>query len=108
MEFLVEVDVSLPLDMSDARRGELREAETARGVALAQQGLLRAIWRVPGRLANCGIWSASDATELHDALVSLPFWPYMDVKVSPLAEHPLGASCLGIPGGRGRDGGAEH
>jgi muconolactone D-isomerase len=101
MEFLVEVDVALPADLDEARRSDLLAAELARGSALAEAGVLRAIWRVPGRLANRAIWSAPDATALHEALVSLPLWPYMDVAVTPLARHALAPSCRGLAAGLG-------
>ncbi len=97
VEFLVEADVALPADLDEERRAALLAAEFERGSALARAGVLRAIWRVPGRLANRAIWSAADATALHEALVSLPLWPYMDVVVTPLARHPLAPSCGGIP-----------
>jgi muconolactone D-isomerase len=98
MEFLVEIEVKLPTDLPEVRRTTLLEAERARGTALAEAGILRAIWRVPGRFANRGIWEAPDATALHDALVSLPLWPYMQVTVIPLAKHPLAGFCLGLSG----------
>jgi muconolactone D-isomerase len=106
VEFFVEIEIRLPVDLVAEQRAELLEAELARGRALTEAGLLRAIWRVPGRLANRGIWSAADATALHDALVTLPLWPYMDVMVTPLARHPLAESCLGLPAAL-RPGGAE-
>jgi muconolactone D-isomerase len=96
MEFLVEIEVRLPTDLPEERLTSLLAAEHARGTALAESGVLRAIWRVPGRLANRGIWEAADATALHDVLVSLPLWPYMDVAVTSLATHPLAGSCLGL------------
>jgi muconolactone D-isomerase len=99
VEFLDEVDVALPADLDEARRSALLAAELERGRSLAEAGVLRAIWRVPGRLANRAIWSAPDATALHEALVSLPLWPYMDVAVTPLARHPVGPSCQGFPAG---------
>lgn len=99
VEFLVEIEIRLPPDLADERRRALLEAEFARGSDLAGAGVLRAIWRVPGRLANRGIWAAADATALHDALTSLPLWPYMEVSVTPLARHPLAESCLGIAAG---------
>ena len=71
MEFLVEIEVALPADLDEDRRSALVAAELERGSALARAGVLRAIWRVPGRLANRAIWSAADATALHEALVSL-------------------------------------
>ncbi len=99
VEFLVEIDIRLPPELGEDRRESLLKAEGARGAALAEAGTLRAIWRVPGRLANRGIWSAPDATALHEALVSLPLWPFMDVAVVPLARHPLAQGCQGIPPG---------
>ena len=99
MEFLVEVEIALPPDLEERRRSQLLAAELERGMELADAGTLRAIWRVPGRLANRAIWTAADATSLHDALVSLPLWPYMDVVVTPLARHPVASSCLGLAAG---------
>jgi muconolactone D-isomerase len=101
VEFLVEIEIALPADLDEARRSQLLAAELERGTALAEAGVLRAVWRVPGRLANRGIWSAADATALHDALVSLPLWPYMDVAVTPLAKHPVALSCRGLPAALG-------
>ncbi len=99
MEFLVEIDISLPADLDSARRAELLEAEVQRGGMLADSGMLRAVWRVPGRFANRAIWSADDATDLHAALTSLPLWPYMDVRVTALARHSLADRCPGLPAG---------
>ena len=96
MEWLVEITVELPPDLAEENRAELLRAEFERGTALARAGVLRAIWRAPGRRANFGIWSAPDATALHDALVSLPLWPYLVVNVTPLATHPLTATCAGL------------
>jgi muconolactone D-isomerase len=42
----------------------------------------------PGRWANCGLYEAPDATAVHEAMSSLPLWPWMNVQVIPLAEHP--------------------
>src|SRR5271165_2724714 len=64
MEFLVEIDVSLPPALDTDSRRELQAAEFERGSVLARDGVIRAIWRVPGRLANCGIWTMPDATAL--------------------------------------------
>lgn len=88
MEFLVQIQVSLPPEL-DAT--ELTEREQARGRELKAAGRIVRMWRIPGRNANVGIWDARDATELHAALVSLPMFPYIDAHVTPLATHYLEA-----------------
>jgi len=99
VEFLVAIDIALPADLDSERRSALVDAEFERGSELAAAGMLRAVWRVPGRLANRAIWSAPDASALHEALISLPMWPYMDVQVTPLARHALAEACQGLPTG---------
>jgi muconolactone D-isomerase len=90
MEFLVRIDTRLPPELAEGDRAALLGREAERGRQLRESGMLRQIWRIPGRLANVGIWSAPTATDLHEALTSLPVWPYADVRVTPLADHPLG------------------
>jgi muconolactone D-isomerase len=87
MEFLVQIAISP--DVPEERRGELVARERARGQELIAAGTIVRIWRVPGRWANVGIWRAGDATELHDAISSLPMFPWMTVDVAPLAAHYL-------------------
>ena len=88
MEFLVEIDIRWPVDGDEARRRELVEAERRRSGELAEAGLLVRLWRIPGRWANVGLWHARDATELHEALSSLPRFPWMRISVRPMAAHP--------------------
>jgi muconolactone D-isomerase len=88
MEFLVEIEVRWPADGDPARRAELATAEAERARELVACGRIRRLWRRPGRWANVGLWEARDATELHEALSSLPFYPWLDIQVFPLAEHP--------------------
>jgi len=72
----------------EEREKHLREQEAERGRALAEQGILVRLWRVPGRRENWGIWRAADGDQLHNALVSLPLFPYLKITVHPLATHP--------------------
>ena len=88
MEFLVRIDVKWPAGGEPQEKSRLIEAEAARAAELAASGVLRRLWRVPGRWANYGIWEARDATELHTALASLPFYPWLEIDVRPLADHP--------------------
>ena len=89
MEFLVRIDLRPLSALPDERREELTAAELDRGLELRRRGTIVRIWRIPGARSNVGVWSATDATELHEALTSLPLWPYMDVEVTPLAQHPV-------------------
>lgn len=89
MEFLVEIDVSVPPDMDPDARADLLGNEARRGRELIEAGLIKRIWRIPGRYANVGIWEANDPTALHDAIASLPLFPYMDAHVTALATHYL-------------------
>ena len=86
-EFLVEIEIELPPSMPDDERATLLAAEAARGRELRAAGSIVRMWRVPGRRANVGIWSAADASELHEAIASLPLFPWMDVVVGALADH---------------------
>jgi len=88
IDFLVEIDVRLPPGTDPARRAELIAAEAGRAKELSARGTIARLWRVPGRWSNVGIWCASDATELHEALSSLPLYPWLDVHVTALAKHP--------------------
>jgi muconolactone D-isomerase len=89
MDWLVEVSVCLPSSMSSEEVEQLTEAERVRGRELVASGSIQQIWRVPGALANVGIWRADTATELHAAISSLPLWRWLEVEVTPLADHPL-------------------
>jgi muconolactone D-isomerase len=91
MDFLVQIEIALPGDMSQARRDELAAAELAYGRELLHTGTIARIWRVPGAARNVGIWTAADATELHEAIARLPLFPWMRAEVTALARHPLGA-----------------
>ena len=39
-------------------------------------------------VTNVGIWRATTTEELHQALESLPLFPYLDIEVIPLSQHP--------------------
>jgi len=84
MDFLVYMEVTARIESGDA----LLEKEAERARQLAAAGILRRLWRVPGRRANWGIWVAATTDELHAALASLPLFPYMSITVHPLATHP--------------------
>ena len=88
MEFLVNIEIEWPADGDPEQLARLTAAERERGLALGAAGTIRRMWRVPGRRANWGVWEADDATALHAAITSLPFFPFLNVEVIPLAAHP--------------------
>jgi muconolactone D-isomerase len=88
VDFLVEIVVGLPPETDAARKAELIAAEGIRARELAATGTIQRLWRIPGRWANVGIWRADDATALHEAISSLPLYPWLEVDVTPLATHP--------------------
>jgi muconolactone D-isomerase len=87
--FLVQIVVNLPPDMPQDDKAALLEHERVRATELKDAGIIRDIWRVPGRLENVGVWEAANATALHAAIASLPVWPWTHVTVTPLANHLL-------------------
>jgi muconolactone D-isomerase len=91
MEFLVRIDIDIPLDTPPERKQELLDAEAARARELMAAGVIVRIWRLPGRTANVGVWAAPDATALHEVLTSLPLFPYFTTQVEALAVHYLEA-----------------
>jgi muconolactone D-isomerase len=88
VEFLVRTENRLPPDTPDETREQLRKAERERAQQLRDAGILKRLWRVPGRNATVGLYEADDPAILHDALTSLPMWKWMDITVEALATHP--------------------
>jgi muconolactone D-isomerase len=89
LEYLVDIKVHLPGELTPERRAELLAAELRRGRELKAAGSIAMIWRVPGAVHNIGIWRAPDPTALHDLIASLPLFPFIDATVTPLARHPI-------------------
>lgn len=89
MEFLVHTEVNIPHGtFSDDEIAAIYAEEAERGRELGEAGVIKRLWRIPGRRANWGLWEAADATELHRHLSALPIFPYIDVEVIPTAAHP--------------------
>jgi len=88
MLFHVRMDVAIPHDMDPGVRGELVAAEKARAEEIQRSGKWPELWRIAGEYANISIFDVDSTDELHDLLLSLPLFPYMRMKVTPLAKHP--------------------
>lgn len=96
MEFLVRIQINWPVDAPEEERERIFAEELVAGQRLAHAGQLRRLWRIPGRWANWSLYEVDDATALHAALTTLPLYPWMDIDVHPLAEHPNDPRALGI------------
>jgi muconolactone D-isomerase len=92
MEFLVRLEQQIPPDMDPVRLGEVKAAEKIRGTELVESGIMRRIWRLPGRRAVMVLYDVESTDQLHDVIASLPLFPWMDVTVTPLSAHALDPS----------------
>ena len=87
MLFHVQMTVRLPHDMPRATADELKAREKTLAQELQRAGTWRHLWRIAGRYANVSIFDVADNAALHDTLMSLPLFPYMDIEVQPLCRH---------------------
>jgi muconolactone D-isomerase len=88
MLFQVEMDVRLPHDFPAEKADALKQTERARAQDLQRAGIWRHLWRVAGRYSNVSIFDVSGPQDLHDILSSLPLFPFMDMRITPLCRHP--------------------
>ncbi|WMY76496.1 muconolactone Delta-isomerase [Buttiauxella selenatireducens] len=88
MLFKVEMTVNIPLDMPVETAAEIKAKEKAYSQQLQNEGKWRHIWRVAGLYSNVSIFDVKDAEELHNLLLALPLYPYMNIKVDALCRHP--------------------
>ena len=88
MEFLVHGALNIPKDLADDVVQGMKAKEAALGAELAAKNVFLRQWRVPGRRETWTLWEAADATELQAHLESLPLYPFFDITVHSLAEHP--------------------
>ncbi len=88
MLFHVRMDVRIPHDVPAETAAKLKADEKARFQQLQRSGQWRHIWRIVGQYSNVSVFDVADGSELHDLLLSLPLFPYMDIAVMPLCRHP--------------------
>ena len=88
MRFHVRMDVDIPADLDPQVRAELIGREKAYSQDLQRQGKWPHIWRIVGEYANYSIFEVDSNDELHQILSGLPLFPYMTIRVTPLAVHP--------------------
>lgn len=88
MLFHVRMDVRIPHELDPDVRADIVAREKAYAQELQRTGKWRHLWRIVGEYANISIFDVESGDELHDLLSGLPLFPYMDVQVTPLAQHP--------------------
>jgi muconolactone D-isomerase len=88
MLFHVRMDVHLPHDADSKLIEKLRTDEKTRAQQLQLDGTWRHLWRIVGEYANISIFDVESPDKLHEVLTSLPLFPFMQIKVTPLCRHP--------------------
>ena len=88
MLFQVEMNVKVPVGYDQDKFASLKQAEKERFQELQNSGQWRHIWRVVGAYANISIFDVQSNARLHDILMSLPLFPFMEITVKPLCRHP--------------------
>ena len=88
MLFLVRMDVNIPRDLPVEEANEIKAREKAYSQDLQRDGRWKSIWRVVGEYANYSIFDVASNDELHQLLQGLPLFPFMNISVTPLAQHP--------------------
>ncbi len=88
MLYHVSMTVNLPSDMDRAVANEIKAREKAYSQDLQTRGIWRHIWRVAGLYENVSIFDCRDHAHLHEVLMGLPLYPYMEIAVMPLCRHP--------------------
>ena len=88
MLFHVKMTVKLPVDMDPAKAATLKADEKALAGRLMSEGTWRHLWRIAGHYANYSVFDVVSVEELHDTLLQLPLFPYMDIEIEGLCRHP--------------------
>ncbi|EGB95540.1 MULTISPECIES: muconolactone Delta-isomerase [Pseudomonas] len=88
MLFHVKMTVKLPVDMNPATAAQLKADEKALAQRLQREGTWRHLWRIAGHYANYSVFDVPSVETLHDTLMQLPLFPYMDIEIDGLCRHP--------------------
>ncbi|RYF00770.1 MAG: muconolactone Delta-isomerase [Comamonadaceae bacterium] len=88
MLFMAEMIVQIPSTLAPEVADEIKRKEKEYSQQLQRDGKWRHLWRVVGEYANVSIFDVASNDELHTILSGLPLFPYMQIKVTPLANHP--------------------
>ncbi|WP_448071257.1 muconolactone Delta-isomerase [Georgenia yuyongxinii] len=92
MLYLVHMDVRIPDTVPPVEAEQIKARERAYSQQLQREGTWVHLWRVVGEYANYSIFDVESHDRLHEVLSNLPLFPYMTIKVTPLAAHPSAVS----------------
>ena len=87
MLYLVHMNV-VPPPQPDEAFETLKRKEKEMALDLQKKGTWQHLWRVAGEYANYSVFDVPDHDALHELLINLPLFPYLEIKVTPLATHP--------------------
>ena len=91
MEFLVELDVSVPEGTPASEVGARTSAEASAAARLVDRGHLVRLWKPPaasGETKALGLYRADSEAQLAGLLAALPLSDWMQITVTPLHPHP--------------------
>ena len=88
MLYLVHMIVDIPSTVPAEEAARIKAEEKAYSQALQRAGKWPHLWRVVGEYANYSVFDVASHDELHNTLSQLPLFPYMQITVTPLAQHP--------------------
>ncbi|MHC3823589.1 muconolactone Delta-isomerase [Pseudomonas sp. S2_B10] len=88
MLFHVKMTVRLPADIDAQRAARLKADEKDLAQRLQQEGKWRHLWRIAGHYANYSVFDVDSVEALHELLMQLPLFPYMDIEIDGLCRHP--------------------
>lgn len=88
MLFLARMDIQFPPHLTPEQIAEFQAREKEYSGSLQRSGKLAGIWRIVGEYANHSLFDVESNDELHEILSGFPMYPYMKIKVTPLAKHP--------------------
>jgi muconolactone D-isomerase len=91
MEFLVEFELNVPEGTPESEVEKRVSAEAAASAALARDGHLERLWRLPvapGERKAVGLYRAETRPQLDTLLGALPLSRWMQVSITPLQPHP--------------------
>lgn len=88
MLYLVRMDVTIPTELPQAETEAAKAQEKVLAQDLQRDGRWLHLWRVVGKYSNYSVFDVGSNDELHDILQGLPLYKFMQIQVTPLAQHP--------------------